>query len=128
MASLLHKAGDLLWVRVAGHGFWPAQVMDISLATPQARKMQKPGHILLSFFGDQSFGWWSEKEYTRDFLGFEAGYEEKRQQKPKSAKGKVRRAAPRQAPSTHPARTQPCTAQAAASLPPALQLRSRPPR
>lgn len=88
-----YKSGDLLWVRTGSYGFWPGQVMDLSIATASARRMQKPGHILLSFFGDSSFGWYP-MDNPRQFIDFEEGYEEKRQQKHKTVKGKVRHAKP----------------------------------
>ena len=47
------------------------QVMDPSTAPARAVKKRLPGRQLVSFFGDNSFGW-----FTRDTLeDFAAGYE-----------------------------------------------------
>ena len=52
------------------------QVMDPSRAPAKALKKRLPGRQLVSFFGDNSFGW-----FTRDTLEpFAAGYEACRRQ------------------------------------------------
>lgn len=51
------NCGDIVWAKVAGYGFWPAQVYDESLATSRMKRDKKAGTIPLSFFGDNSYGW-----------------------------------------------------------------------
>lgn len=58
----------------------PVQVMDPSNATDKARKKQEAGKVLISFFGDNSFGWFAQIE----LLPFSAAYAEKKQQTPQT--------------------------------------------
>ena len=52
------------------------QVMDPDKATAKARKQAAPGKVLLSFFGDNSWGW-----FTQDaLLPFAQHYEDKHKQ------------------------------------------------
>ena len=53
---MLLKEGDIVFARVSGYGFWPGQVMDARKATKEVRKNHKPNNILISFFGDNSYG------------------------------------------------------------------------
>ena len=52
------------------------QVMDPAKATDKARKREQPGKLLISFFGDNSFGW-----FTQDSLvPFMSHYADKKAQ------------------------------------------------
>jgi len=65
--------GALVWVRLPGASFpvWPGQVMDPKLASARIRKLGKPGRVLVSCFGDNSFSW----AQTRQLSGFEENLE-----------------------------------------------------
>ncbi|KAK9789739.1 hypothetical protein WJX73_000807 [Symbiochloris irregularis] len=77
------KVGDLVWAHVHGYPWWPGQVMDPERTTAKARKQATPGRVLISFFGDNSWGW-----YTEDALiPFAQHYEEKRSQQGLQGKG-----------------------------------------
>ncbi|KAK9811403.1 hypothetical protein WJX72_003341 [[Myrmecia] bisecta] len=73
--------GDLVWARVAGHPWWPGQVMNPKQApakvVAQGQKARAVGAKLVSFFGDNSYGY-----YTAELLAdFEEHYEQKSKQK-----------------------------------------------
>lgn len=53
--------GDLVWVKVQGYPNWPGQVMDPADALKKIQKRGKPGEVLVSFFGDRSYGWFKPK-------------------------------------------------------------------
>ncbi|KAL3143597.1 hypothetical protein ABBQ38_002394 [Trebouxia sp. C0009 RCD-2024] len=79
------KVGDLVWVRVQGHPWWPGQVMDPKKATNEkVIKDRKPDHTLISFFGDDSYGWFPK---GRDIIPFEKNFAAKSKQ-PASKKDK----------------------------------------
>ena len=115
------KVGDLVWVRVQGHPWWPGQVthfavcvsllalctsgnaglqsygsgcihsshsecplcafvqvMDPKKTTNEkVMKDRKPDHTLISFFGDDSYGWFPK---GRDIIPFEKNYAAKSKQ------------------------------------------------
>jgi DNA (cytosine-5)-methyltransferase 3A len=55
--------GDLVWARVQGHPRWPGQVSDASRANKEARAARRAGSTtLVAFFGDGSFGWFTDAE------------------------------------------------------------------
>ncbi|KAL0039615.1 hypothetical protein WJX77_003445 [Trebouxia sp. C0004] len=72
------KVGDLVWVRVQGHPWWPGQVMDPKKATnDKVKRDRKPDHTLISFFGDDSYGWFPK---GRDIIPFHQNYDSKSRQ------------------------------------------------
>ncbi|DBA81296.1 TPA: hypothetical protein ACH3X2_14274 [Trebouxia sp. C0005] len=72
------KIGDLVWVRVQGHPWWPGQVMDPKKATnDKVKRDRKPDHTLISFFGDDSYGWFPK---GRDIIPFHKNYDSKSRQ------------------------------------------------
>lgn len=57
------KLGDLVWVRVAGHPRWPAQILDAATALPSALSAKKKGcEVYVAFFGDGSVGFTKASE------------------------------------------------------------------
>lgn len=53
------RKGALVWCRVSGYPRWPGQVMDPSTALQSVRAKGKVGETLVSFFGDDSYGWFA---------------------------------------------------------------------
>lgn len=51
------KTGDLVWVSVPPYPDWPGQIMDPKTALKAVQNRAQPGEVLVSFFGDSSFGW-----------------------------------------------------------------------
>lgn len=113
------KVGDLVWVRVQGHPWWPGQVFQAALAVvncnyfgyraaqsdqsltklfcavrcrilpciqvmdpkkttnDKVKRDRKPDHTLISFFGDDSYGWFPK---GRDIIHFHQNYDSKSRQ------------------------------------------------
>lgn len=113
------KVGDLVWVRVQGHPWWPGQVLQAALAVAyfnhcgytaaqsdqsltallsivrckrspciqvmdpkkatndKVKRDRKPDHTLISFFGDDSYGWFPK---GRDIIPFYQNYDSKSRQ------------------------------------------------
>ncbi|KAL1538560.1 hypothetical protein AAHA92_27290 [Salvia divinorum] len=51
------RAGDLVWAKIKGHPWWPAQVYDPRDASELALKHSLEGRVLVAFFGDGSCSW-----------------------------------------------------------------------
>eukprot|EP00271_Cylindrocystis_brebissonii_P015595 TRINITY_DN38533_c0_g1_i1.p1 TRINITY_DN38533_c0_g1~~TRINITY_DN38533_c0_g1_i1.p1 ORF type:complete len:940 (-),score=252.43 TRINITY_DN38533_c0_g1_i1:1075-3894(-) len=56
------KAGELVWAKVKSHPWWPARVAKLEEASEKARKTQKEDHLLVAFYGDETFKWMTETE------------------------------------------------------------------
>ena len=64
--------GDLVWARVHGHPRWPGQVFDPERASREAQRVRQPGKLCVAFFGDRSFGWFTEAELQPFAAHYEA--------------------------------------------------------
>lgn len=64
MSAPTFARGDLVWARVQGHPRWPGQVFDPERASKAAiaARPKSSGQLCVAFFGDRSFGWFSEAE------------------------------------------------------------------
>ncbi|XP_072984403.1 PWWP domain-containing protein 1 [Typha latifolia] len=51
------EIGTMVWGKVKSHPWWPGQVFPEALASPAVMATKKPNHILVAFFGDNSYGW-----------------------------------------------------------------------
>lgn len=52
-----------MFAKVHGFGFWPGQVMDPAQATdPKVLSLGSDKKVLVSFFGDSSYGWFLPEE------------------------------------------------------------------
>ncbi len=111
------KVGDLVWVRVQGHPWWPGQVPQVAVVyctyfgytaaqsdqnltqlcsavrckrlpciqvmdpkkttNDKVKRDRKPDHTLISFFGDDSYGWFPK---GRDIIPFHQNYDSKSRQ------------------------------------------------
>lgn len=49
--------GELVWAKVRSHPWWPARVFDPALASQKANRARRPGHLLIAFFGDETYNW-----------------------------------------------------------------------
>lgn len=68
-----YAVGDLVWARVQGHPRWPGQVSDRSRASREALAARRSeGQTLVAFFGDGSFGWFTDGELQPFAAHYEA--------------------------------------------------------
>eukprot|EP00252_Welwitschia_mirabilis_P017724 TRINITY_DN3930_c0_g1_i1.p1 TRINITY_DN3930_c0_g1~~TRINITY_DN3930_c0_g1_i1.p1 ORF type:complete len:1318 (+),score=317.46 TRINITY_DN3930_c0_g1_i1:332-4285(+) len=67
------KEGDMVWAKVKSHPWWPGRVYNPAFASATARRSAKPGHLLVAFFGDCSYGWFMES----DMVHFEMDFRQK---------------------------------------------------
>lgn len=51
------EVGDMVWGRVESHPWWPGEIFDEAFARPSVRNTKKKGHLLVAFYGDNSYGW-----------------------------------------------------------------------
>jgi hypothetical protein len=63
-------------VKISLHFLHLPQVFDPEKGTKKAKKLQKPGHLLIAFFGDETFAW----HKPEDLIPFEANLEVKSKQ------------------------------------------------
>lgn len=79
--------GELVWAKAASHGYWPAQVLDVDnvlLSGSKIKDIGKEGELLVSFFGDNSYGWF----HPRLLSQFDEFYSERKDLKQNTVKGK----------------------------------------
>lgn len=70
----------------SGHGWWPGQVMPIEFAPAKLRRQPRQKTMLLSFFGDNSAGW-----FDLDCMEpFEPHYTARKNHVPKLKRDKVK--------------------------------------
>ncbi|WOH04590.1 hypothetical protein DCAR_0624000 [Daucus carota subsp. sativus] len=70
------EIGDLVWGKVKSHPWWPGQIYNEKLASPEVCRLKTAGYVLVAFFGDCSYGWFDPAELVR----FDFGYAEKSRQ------------------------------------------------
>ncbi|KVH87625.1 PWWP-like protein [Cynara cardunculus var. scolymus] len=56
------QIGDLVWAKADRHSWWPGLIYHEALSTLHARQAKKEGHVLVSFFGDNSYRWLNPKK------------------------------------------------------------------
>ncbi|XP_047337968.1 PWWP domain-containing protein 1-like [Impatiens glandulifera] len=71
-----YEVGDLVWGKVKSHPWWPGHIYSDTFASPAVRRTKRPGHYLVAFFGDSSYGWFP----TEELVPFEPNFDEKSQQ------------------------------------------------
>lgn len=54
------REGDMVWGKVKSHPWWPGQIYNPAFATSMAKRSRRSGHVLVAFFGDATFGWFTE--------------------------------------------------------------------
>lgn len=54
------QEGDMVWGKVKSHPWWPGQIYNPAFATSMAKRSRRSGHVLVAFFGDATFGWFTE--------------------------------------------------------------------
>ncbi|KAM2612991.1 hypothetical protein TB2_032883 [Malus domestica] len=70
------EVGDMVWGKVKSHPWWPGHIYNEALATSQVRRTRREGHVLVAFFGDNSYGWFDPAE----LIPFDPHYAEKSRQ------------------------------------------------
>lgn len=70
------ETGDMVWGKVKSHPWWPGHIFNVAFASASVRRTRREGHMLVSFFGDSSYGWFDLSE----LIPFEPHYAEKSQQ------------------------------------------------
>ncbi|XP_077225204.1 PWWP domain-containing protein 1-like [Tasmannia lanceolata] len=70
------EPGEMVWGKVKSHPWWPGHVFNEAFATSSVRRTKHEGHVLVAFFGDNSYGWFDPAE----LIPFEPYYEEKSRQ------------------------------------------------
>ncbi|OMO53685.1 Tudor/PWWP/MBT superfamily protein [Corchorus capsularis] len=71
-----YEVGDMVWGKVQSHPWWPGQIYDEALASPIVNESKIEGHLLVAFFGDDTYGWF---EPTK-LIPFDPNYMEKSKQ------------------------------------------------
>ncbi|XP_058209265.1 PWWP domain-containing protein 1-like isoform X4 [Rhododendron vialii] len=71
-----HEVGDMVWGRVESHPWWPGQIFDEAFACPSVCNTKKKGHVLVAFYGDNSYGWFEPGE----LIPFDPHFTEKSKQ------------------------------------------------
>ncbi|KAL7003082.1 DNA (cytosine-5-)-methyltransferase [Sarracenia purpurea var. burkii] len=71
-----YEIGDMIWGKVKSHPWWPGHIYNEALALPSVRWTRKEGHVLVAFFGDNSYGWFDAAE----LLPFDTYFSEKSRQ------------------------------------------------
>ncbi|XP_031274305.1 uncharacterized protein LOC116132774 [Pistacia vera] len=71
-----YEVGDMVWAKIKSHPWWPRQVFLEAFAMPCVSKTKKQGHLLVAFFGDNSYGWFDRME----LIPFDVNYVEKSMQ------------------------------------------------
>ncbi|KAL8088638.1 PWWP domain-containing protein 1-like [Apium graveolens] len=70
------QIGDLVWGKVKSHPWWPGQIFNDKLASPEVCKLKTAGYVLVAFFGDCSYGWFDPAQ----LVSFESSYAHKSRQ------------------------------------------------
>ncbi|KAA8527465.1 hypothetical protein F0562_034820 [Nyssa sinensis] len=71
-----YEVGDLVWGKVKSHPWWPGQIFDEAFASSSVCNMKKEGHVLVAFYGDNSYGWFK----STSLIAFDPYYAEKLKQ------------------------------------------------
>ncbi|CAL5400568.1 unnamed protein product [Camellia sinensis] len=71
-----YEIGDMVWGKVKSHPWWPGHIYNEAFASPLVRRSKRPGHVLVAFFGDSSYGWFDPAE----LIPFDANFSEKLRQ------------------------------------------------
>ncbi|KAI8021219.1 DNA mismatch repair protein Msh6 [Camellia lanceoleosa] len=71
-----YEIGDMVWGKVKSHPWWPGHIYNEAFASPLVRRSKRPGHVLVAFFGDSSYGWFDPAE----LIPFDANFSEKSRQ------------------------------------------------
>ncbi|CAL5339575.1 unnamed protein product [Camellia sinensis] len=71
-----YEIGDMVWGKVKSHPWWPGHIYNEAFASPLVRRSKRPGHLLVAFFGDSSYGWFDPAE----LIPFDANFSEKLRQ------------------------------------------------
>ncbi|KAI8561627.1 hypothetical protein RHMOL_Rhmol04G0355200 [Rhododendron molle] len=71
-----HEVGEMVWGRVESHLWWPGQIFDEAFACPSVCNTKKKGHVLVAFYGDNSYGWFEPGE----LIPFDPHFAEKSKQ------------------------------------------------
>ncbi|XP_074560116.1 PWWP domain-containing protein 1-like [Curcuma longa] len=70
------EVGDMVWGKVKSHPWWPGQIFSEAFALSSVRRTKRDRHLLVAFFGDNSYGWFDPAE----LIAFDPHYEEKSKQ------------------------------------------------
>lgn len=71
-----YEIGDMVWGKVKSHPWWPGHIYSESFASSSVRRTKREGHVLVAFFGDNSYGWFDPAE----LIPFEPNFAEKSKQ------------------------------------------------
>ncbi|OMO98491.1 Tudor/PWWP/MBT superfamily protein [Corchorus olitorius] len=71
-----YEVGDMVWGKVQSHPWWPGQIYDEALVSPIVKESKIEGHLLVAFFGDDTYGWFDPTK----LIPFEPNYMEKSKQ------------------------------------------------
>ncbi|THF99252.1 hypothetical protein TEA_017089 [Camellia sinensis var. sinensis] len=71
-----YEIGDMVWGKVKSHPWWPGHIYNEAFASPLVRRSKRPGHVLVAFFGDSSYGWFDPAE----LIPFDANFSVKLRQ------------------------------------------------
>ncbi|KAL6964760.1 DNA (cytosine-5-)-methyltransferase [Sarracenia purpurea var. burkii] len=71
-----YEIGDLVWGKVKSHPWWPGHIYNEAFASSSVRRTKRPGHVLVAFFGDSSYGWFDPAE----LIPFDPNFSEKSSQ------------------------------------------------
>ncbi|GFZ14008.1 Tudor/PWWP/MBT superfamily protein [Actinidia rufa] len=52
-----YEVGDMVWGKVESYPWWPGQIYNEVYSLPSVRNTKKDGHILVAFYGDNTYGW-----------------------------------------------------------------------
>ncbi|XVF38702.1 hypothetical protein REPUB_Repub20aG0124400 [Reevesia pubescens] len=74
--GMKYEVGDMVWGKVQSHPWWPGQIFDEALALPIVSETKREGHLLVAFFGDDTFGWFDPIK----LIPFNPNYMEKSKQ------------------------------------------------
>lgn len=71
-----YEIGDMVWGKVKSHPWWPGHIYSEAFASSSVRRTKREGHVLVAFFGDNSYGWFDPAE----LIPFEPNFSEKSKQ------------------------------------------------
>jgi hypothetical protein len=71
--GIRYRLGDMVWAKVKSHPWWPGQLYDPDLASSIVTDFKRESCFLVAFFGDSTFGWFSESE----LIPFEPNFPQK---------------------------------------------------
>ncbi|XP_057476020.1 PWWP domain-containing protein 4-like [Actinidia eriantha] len=52
-----YEVGDMVWGKVESYPWWPGQIYNEVYSLPSVRNTKKEGHVLVAFYGDNTYGW-----------------------------------------------------------------------